>query len=63
MKFFCFRVPPERKHTPLPRSDPREPAAFSFAVPRDSWFWLELLDWDPDWDDVDFGPDEPEPGD
>lgn len=50
MKFFCFRVPPERKHTPLPRSDPREPAAFFFAVPRYSWFWLELLDWDEEGD-------------
>lgn len=58
MKFFCFRLPPEQKRAPLPRSDPREPAAFFFAVPRDSWFWLELLDWDPGWVGNDETPEE-----
>lgn len=54
MKFFFLRIPADRRHTPLSGPDSREPTEFSFAVPRDSWFWLELLDWDPEW------PEDPE---
>lgn len=55
MRYFLFSLPAGWAHTHPPRENPREPVRFCLEVPRESWLWLSLRDWEPLWD-----PDDPE---
>lgn len=48
MRYFLFSLPAGWQQTHPAPGDSREPVRFSLEVPRESWLWLSLRDWDPD---------------